>query len=624
MSTLLPRNEVPVLLDRPAASVALFKRQVDIATNIITTHAADGFTMAVYGPWGSGKTTVLNGIKKEISSNSNIIEIDFDAWRYDRSGDIDAMLAKEFDNRFKRVTGSEKSAFFKRVIGSSTLGDYGWDLGAAMASSSFDWKAFLIGAGLMGAGKLANKFSEMKDGPKEMDLLEVATSLLEGDDYLKGFSTISKALEKNHQSIVVFLDDLDRCDPDTIASVISSLHVVMRQPRISFVLALDHDYLVKAITKQFDNWFPLGEEEEFADRYLEKIIQIPITVPTLNTSLVSHDNYIEDRNRQLFYALVNEGHTSVEASSSDTLSPTELASKIARYKDYGIIPGAESGTSSARPFELFMNRIAPLALRRNPRQMKRFLNTYVLSVNAKWEYVHADEHEATDIECDFMRLLGFRFLDPKQYTEMERRVFRYEGLPRAPEMDQSHSEDNEPIEPTLADVMNQPQGGDGGTSTQGDAWSYIRLTHMDTITIKRALELFDMVSDVEGGTPNDRETMTADRKQSSREMVQAELIPLVRRYPQLLNDLSSKQRAVEVVSLYTNGKKFRNSYYAPFSKTMVRSADGHPRYLVRPIKNLGPHGNETYFFSSQWYEEDIPIVDEFCENYELKHPIKKH
>lgn len=48
-------SEVPILLDNPAANAALFDRQIDMATDIITSHAADGLTMAIYGAWGSGR-----------------------------------------------------------------------------------------------------------------------------------------------------------------------------------------------------------------------------------------------------------------------------------------------------------------------------------------------------------------------------------------------------------------------------------------------------------------------------------------------------------------------------------------------------------------------------------------
>lgn len=632
-------REVPILLDKPAANAALFDRQIDMATSIITSHAADGLTMAVYGPWGSGKTRVLNGIKKRIAGVADIETIDFDAWRYDRTGDVDAMLAKKFDSSFKLLRGDDKSAFGKSGIG-ALLGNMGWDLGSATASTMLDPKALLIGILLMGGGKIAEKLAERRgeaqDDGQDDELLKTAADLLTSDDYFEGFATISRAFEEKGKSIVVFLDDLDRCDPDTIASVVSSLHVVMRQPRISFVLALDHDYLVNAITKQFDSWFPAGEGDDFAERYLEKIIQVSISVPTLNTSLVGQDEMIEDRNRKLFRALVNEGDAYGGQGSGPTSRTTLLSREVAKYGEYGINPGAKPGSSSARPFELFMDRIVPLALRNNPRQMKRFLNSYVLSVNTKWEYVHAREDDAIGIECDLMRLLGLRFLDRKSYTELERRLSRgweesgspADDRPRASgdlgtdgasDLDSGGGDGGLEGE-TLQDVLSHGTADDltGRAGLSPDVRNYVDLTGMGRISLRRARELFDMLSTTDGSGSDGKESSVDEQQQSNRGMAQAKLVPLVREYPELLESLSDKERAQEVVARYTGGKSFRSWFYPPFSKSRDRSKDNHPRYLRTPVR-LGPD-NEAYYFSTQWYARDIPIVDEFCERYREQHP----
>jgi KAP family P-loop domain len=60
---------------------------------------------------------------------------------------------------------------------------------------------------------------------------------------------IPKALDGRR--VAVLIDDLDRCSPEKVISVLESINLVMDVPGIIFVLALDYDVLVSRPANNF-------------------------------------------------------------------------------------------------------------------------------------------------------------------------------------------------------------------------------------------------------------------------------------------------------------------------------------------------------------------------------------
>ena len=76
-----------LVLDEEAVDYDLLHRE-DLIENIIRT-VADCYpnkklVLSLSGKWGSGKTTVLNIVKKRLQESENILIIDdFDPWNYE-------------------------------------------------------------------------------------------------------------------------------------------------------------------------------------------------------------------------------------------------------------------------------------------------------------------------------------------------------------------------------------------------------------------------------------------------------------------------------------------------------------------------------------------------------------
>ena len=150
---------------------------------------------------------------------------------------------------------------------------------------------------------------------------------VEEDIYYAKLTAIETALEENKKKIVVFIDDLDRCAPDKILEVLESTKVFLDIKGFVYVLGLSPDVVVKAIEQKYEAMGIDGED------YLEKIVQIPFRIPDWN---------VTDRGDFLTDLVDNE---KIDPTYKDT---------IGKYKD-----------------------IIQEVIERTPRQVKRFINTYI-------------------------------------------------------------------------------------------------------------------------------------------------------------------------------------------------------------------------------------------------------
>jgi hypothetical protein len=75
--------------------------------------------------------------------------------------------------------------------------------------------------------------------------------------------------------IVVFIDDLDRCSPETALQVFESVKVFLEIKGFVFIIGLSREALDKLIKAKYEN---MGLKEMSGEQYIRKIIQIEINI----------------------------------------------------------------------------------------------------------------------------------------------------------------------------------------------------------------------------------------------------------------------------------------------------------------------------------------------------------
>jgi len=109
--------------------------------------------------------------------------------------------------------------------------------------------------------------------------------------FAQDFNNVTDAFGKGR--LLLLIDDLDRCEPKQIESVMATLNFLFSTPAPCYaVLAMDSEYVTNALGLAFRKLAIAHDKEDttgrkFAKRYLEKIVQISVDLPTLDSSAVA-------------------------------------------------------------------------------------------------------------------------------------------------------------------------------------------------------------------------------------------------------------------------------------------------------------------------------------------------
>ena len=218
----------------------------NLADSICRYPGGDGLVLALYGPWGSGKSTVLNYVKyylEQKPEQERHVVVEFNPWWF--SGQEN--LARAFLGQLQAVLPA-KSEKFKKL--GALLGDFAEGIGGVVDLS-----------GMTGgvAGKLVKLIVMLtKRKPKDVPVLK---------------SEISKILREAEKRILVIIDDIDRLTPEETRQLFTVIKAMADFPNVIYLLALDRKAAVQAIKKQ--SGLP-------GKRYLEKIIQVPFELPPID------------------------------------------------------------------------------------------------------------------------------------------------------------------------------------------------------------------------------------------------------------------------------------------------------------------------------------------------------
>lgn len=216
-----------------------------LANAIRGYHGSDGIVLALYGPWGSGKSTVLAYVQHELENGSDEerpVVVPFNPWWF--SGQ--EQLAKAFLGQMQAVLPEKYKQF--RAFGeklaefSGALGVVGDVVGTVTGQR---WLGGLIRGGAKSAGR----------SPKDVPALKQA---------------LSDLLLKQKKRVLVVIDDTDRLAPDEVRQLFTIIKALADFPYVTYLLAFDREVAATAISEQ--TGLP-------GERYLEKIIQVPFELP---------------------------------------------------------------------------------------------------------------------------------------------------------------------------------------------------------------------------------------------------------------------------------------------------------------------------------------------------------
>jgi predicted KAP-like P-loop ATPase len=176
--------------------------------------------------------------------------------------------------------------------------------------------------------------------------------------------------------LVVLIDDLDRCLPETAIETLEAIRLFVFTARTAFVVAADEAMIEYSVRKHFPDLPDTTGPLTYARNYLEKLIQVPFRIPALG-----------DTETRIYVTLLLVG---AELGDDDQDFAKLIAVARERLKRPWLAGALDSATvrnalggkaSSAQNALILSDQIGPIlasGTKGNPRQIKRFLNAMIL------------------------------------------------------------------------------------------------------------------------------------------------------------------------------------------------------------------------------------------------------
>lgn len=265
-----------------------------VASVIATRSDPSSIVVGIYGPWGDGKTSVINMMIEALEAHENTIVIPFNPWNFESEGQL---IRAFFDTL---ADGIGKSLSTRAEELGQFLAKYGGVL-------SFASLPFGVDAGAATTA-IAEKLSNV-----ELDALK---------------ARVSTILVEAGKRVVVFVDDIDRLDRGEIHAILKLIKLSASFQNTAYVLAFDAEVVAASLGERY------GSGDIAAGRsFVEKIIQIPLHLP---------DAELPDLRELAF-----EGVDEVLSAHSIGLSEDEVEEFVRHFQD-GILPAIRTPRQAKR------------------------------------------------------------------------------------------------------------------------------------------------------------------------------------------------------------------------------------------------------------------------------------
>ncbi|MEQ8246075.1 MAG: P-loop NTPase fold protein [Alphaproteobacteria bacterium] len=239
-------------------------------------------TIAIYGDWGSGKTSAMKVLQERLAhwttqgkdaktqgkdaKKVSLLPVWFDPWKYHDRDDVRRGLIAEV---IRACLSKQEPDDVK---------------GKILEAASF------VGRPIMRLVRGLKIKAAYKDVELELPTLDEVFAKTPPPDteYLNDFEESLKTWVKEtlgqNERLVVFIDDLDRCLPDVALQVLEALKLYLGLPQLIFVVGLDRGVVSDVVRKYYEDQ---GVTEEKASKYLDKMFQV-------EASLAPSDRQVND------------------------------------------------------------------------------------------------------------------------------------------------------------------------------------------------------------------------------------------------------------------------------------------------------------------------------------------
>lgn len=243
-----------------------------VADRIAVAGDRNSIVYGLSGPWGGGKTSVLNMIAEALmlARKTEWKVVRFTPW----SASDTAAITDEFYRAIAEAMpkGTKEGRHARYLLAAAPV---------AAAATKAAVTAFIeskAGEGAVrdtlkaSAEALADKFGEIS---------------VEPDPFIQRFNKMSDAIEAVGIKVLVIVDDIDRLDTTELLSVMRAVRLLGRFKNVHYLLSYDEATVIEVL-KQTEL---ASNSSRRARHYLEKIVQYPFVLPPLDPAYLESELY---------------------------------------------------------------------------------------------------------------------------------------------------------------------------------------------------------------------------------------------------------------------------------------------------------------------------------------------
>ncbi len=300
-----------------------FQVHADLIRAVVLNPKMLPVTVGVFGDWGGGKTSIMRMLERSLSPESwepgtpaaaeseKTAVVYINTWQLEGYDDAKAailtavLLQLQHHERFGAKIRKKSRTLLRGINAMRFLSwslKYGVLPAAAAAATG---GAAAIPAAILAASGLSQLPAvdpPSPDDQPERDPLEDLGDVWKGQTpdeaidvhtFRREFAALLN--DATIKTLVVLIDDLDRCSPDRIVDNLEAVKLFLSVDRTAFVIGADRRIVEHAIRSRYAR--PPSNagidvkppsEIQFEDRlvrdYLEKIVQVPYSIPRLSAA----------------------------------------------------------------------------------------------------------------------------------------------------------------------------------------------------------------------------------------------------------------------------------------------------------------------------------------------------
>ena len=348
----------------------LTKTVVDIIKDDNLTPSSIG----IFGDWGSGKSSLMEMCIDELSKDKDTLCLKFNGWLFEGYEDAKtALIGIILDqiNEKKTPKGKTKELLKRLYKNTDKL---------KLASIGLKYGLDFLLTGGIGSiaditiDSIVTKIRDKASNISEVEIKESLKKEFQSEELRKNIKTFQEDFtellkETKINRLVVFIDELDRCNPDTILDTLEAIRLFLFTQNTSFVIGADERHVIYSVKKKYSEIE--GNQIDIGKEYLEKLIQYPIRIPQLSNkevefyilSLLFQNELSEDEFKD-FLNFISE-------SKEENFIEFELSFDKLNEK----LPEIAKKTRDTISLAKQLSSVLATGLKGNPRHCKRFLNS---------------------------------------------------------------------------------------------------------------------------------------------------------------------------------------------------------------------------------------------------------